>query len=128
MPLQSRLFSGDPKLEAAATSDAAHVTQGMRGDHVMKIQAALVRLDGASIVADGIYGLATAAAVLAYKKKRDIINRTYQSQADSITGKMTIAAMDAEMASYEKRVRIEVDGCLCSYKKPLPHDRQHRRT
>ena len=43
-----------------------------------------------------------AAAVLAYKKKRNIINWSYQQQADNIVGKMTIAALDAEIWGKEK--------------------------
>ena len=76
MAHQSKLFAGDPKLEAAAISDPAHIMQGASGDHVRKIQAALIRLDGASIAADGKFGAATGAAVLAFKKKRDIVNRS----------------------------------------------------
>jgi hypothetical protein len=101
MPLQSRLFRGDSKLEAAAVSDAAHIVQGARGEHVRKIQQALIDLDGAVIKPDGVYGPATSAAVLAYKQKRAIINRSYQSQADNIVGKMTIAALDQEMLAKE---------------------------
>jgi hypothetical protein len=100
--LQSLLFRGDPKLEAAAVSDSAHIVQGARGDHVGKIQLALISIDNASIAADGVYGPATAAAVLAYKTKRGIINLSYQTQADNIVGKMTIAALDREMLDLEK--------------------------
>ncbi|HEV3021492.1 MAG TPA: peptidoglycan-binding domain-containing protein, partial [Pirellulales bacterium] len=70
MALQSQLLRGDPKLEAAAVSDPAHIKPGATGEHVRKIQLALVQLDGAPIARDGIYGPATAAAVLAYKQKR----------------------------------------------------------
>src|SRR3954463_9380189 len=72
MALQSQLFRNDPKLEAAAVSDPAHIVPGARGEHVRKIQLALIQLDRAAIAADGVYGPATAAAVLAYKKKRNI--------------------------------------------------------
>jgi hypothetical protein len=101
MGLQSQLFHGDPKLEAAALSDPAHIVQGARGDHVRKIQLALIRLEGATIAPDGVYGPATAAAVLAYKQKRDIVNRSYQTKADNIVGKMTMAALDKEMLEEE---------------------------
>ena len=101
MALQSALFRGDAKLEAAATSDAAHITPGARGPHVGKIQQALIQLDGATIVADMVYGPGTAAAVLAYKQSRSIINRSYQSQADNIVGKMTIATLDRELVERE---------------------------
>jgi len=96
------LFRGDSKLEAAAVSDTAHIMQGAVGDHVRKIQLALIQLDGATITADGIYGPATANVVLAYKRKRNIINPSYQTQADNIVGKMTMAALDAEMLAAER--------------------------
>src|SRR5262249_43606378 len=44
------------------------------------------------------YGPSTAAGVLAYKKKRKIVNRSYQSTEDDVVGKMTIASLDKEMA------------------------------
>jgi Domain of unknown function (DUF1906) len=105
MGLQSRLFRGDPKLEAAAVSDPAHIMLGASGPHVQKIQTALILLDGTSITADELqrtfYGASTATAVLAYKQKRNIINRSYQTQADNIVGKMTMASLDSEMLKRE---------------------------
>ena len=92
MALQSKLFRGDAKLEAALVSDPAHIGQGAIGSHVGKIQQALNELDGAGLNPDGNYGPATARAVLAYKQKRNIINRSYQTRADNIVGKMTMAA------------------------------------
>jgi len=118
MALQSQLFAGDQKLEAAATVDSAHITPGATGDHVRKIQQALIELDGANINADGVYGPATAAAVLAFKMKRNIVNRAYQTQPDNIVGKMTMAALDAEMLQKERETpeenccRLEL-GCPC---------------
>src|SRR5262245_39444826 len=103
MGLQSELFRGDSKLENAAVSDSAHIVKGAKGEHVRKIQQALIKLDGAAIEADADYGPATAAAVLAYKQKRNIINRNYQSQADNIVGKMTMASLDSEMVELESR-------------------------
>jgi hypothetical protein len=35
------------------------------------------------------YGPATSAAVLSFKQARNIVNRSYQTQADRIVGKMT---------------------------------------
>ena len=102
MALQSQLFRGDPELEAAAVSDPAHIAPGAQGPHVGKIQLALIQLDGAAITRDSIYGPATAAAVLAYKQKRNIVNTSYQTEADNIVGKMTIAALDKEMLAKEK--------------------------
>jgi hypothetical protein len=49
MALQSKLFRGDPKLEAAAKSNPAHILPGASGPHVGKIQTALTQLDGAVI-------------------------------------------------------------------------------
>jgi peptidoglycan hydrolase-like protein with peptidoglycan-binding domain len=118
MPLQSRLFAGDRKLEAAAVSHPAHIMQGAIGEHVRKIQIALIQLDGATIAADGKFGPATAAAVLAFKQKRDIINRSYQSQADNVVGKMTMAALDREMVEAENAMKIETDSSYCRFGKP----------
>jgi peptidoglycan hydrolase-like protein with peptidoglycan-binding domain len=102
MALKSRLFCGDSKLEAAAVSHAAHIAPGAKGEHVRKIQYAVARIDGVPVSQDGSYGPATAAAVLAYKTKRSIINRSYQSTADNIVGIMTIAALDREMYELEQ--------------------------
>lgn len=113
MSLQSQLFRGDSKLEAAAVSDPAHILPGATGPHVGKIQQALIQLDGAAIAQDEIYGPATAAAVLAYKKKRNIINRSYQTQADNIVGVMTIAALDKEMFQKEQATPITVGSIEC---------------
>ena len=103
--LRSKLFHGDPKLEAAAVSDPAHVLPGATGPHVGKIQLALILLD-AAVIADSeldslTYGDSTARAVLAYKRKRNIVNRSYQNQADNIVGKMTMASLDGEMVKKE---------------------------
>ena len=113
MPLQSELFRGDPKLENAAVLDSAHIVPGAFGPHVEKIQVALILLDSASIaeseLADDHYGETTAAAVLAYKRKRNIINRNYQSTADNIVGKMTMASLDSEMLG--RSVLPKLSGC-----------------
>ena len=113
MALKSRLFSGDQKLEAAAVSDPAHIKRGATGEHVRKIQLALISLEGATIEADGNFGPGTETAVLGFKQRRDIVNRSYQSQADAIVGKMTMAALDSEMVEIEKRIKIEREGSLC---------------
>lgn len=119
MALKSGLFRGDPKLEAAAISDPAHITPGASGPHVSKIQLALIQLDAARIKADGAYGPATAAAVLAYKQKRNIINRSYQSKADNIVGRMTITALDAEVL--EREAPPALDAC-CTLDFATPPD------
>ena len=103
MALQSQLFRGEPRLEAAANIDSAHITPGARGTHVEKIQTALNILDSAGLGVDGIYGPATATAVLNYKTKRGIINRSYQTSADNIVGKMTMAKLDEQMRAHETK-------------------------
>ncbi len=100
MALQSQLFRGDTKLEAAAVSDPAHVLEGAIGDHVRKIQQALIQVAGAAIEADGKYGPTTAAAVAAFKTKRRILN--FLGKIDNIVGKKTIAALDGEMLATER--------------------------
>ena len=106
MALQSALFRGDVKLEACLVHDSAHVKTGAVGEHVTKVQVALATLDGVAIAGDELsrlaYGPSTATAVLAFKRQRNIINRSYQKQADDIVGKMTIAALDREMCDHEK--------------------------
>jgi len=101
MGLVSRLFQGNTRLEACLVDNAAHVTLGAQGEHVAKIQFALFSLDNLDIdrteLVTQSYGPSTAAAVLSYKTKRQIINRSYQTTPDSIVGKMTIASLDAEM-------------------------------
>lgn len=109
MALTSRLFRGDERLEACLVSDPAHITRGQSGECVAKIQWALSLLDGAKVdrreIAAKQYGPSTAAAVLTYKTKRRIVNFTYQTSADDIVGKMTIAALDREMLLFEHRLR-----------------------
>jgi hypothetical protein len=99
MSLQSELFKCDQRLEACLHVDSSHVTPGTVGEFVTKIQKALFILDGAVIdpSEQGRYGPSTADAVLAYKRKRKIINYSYQTQADDIVGKMTIASLDNEL-------------------------------
>jgi peptidoglycan hydrolase-like protein with peptidoglycan-binding domain len=112
MGLISKLFKGDPKLEACLLNDSAHILQGKNnvGEHVAKIQTAVSRLDGYGIQPSEIsaktYGPSTAAAILRFKKKRNIINRSYQTQADNIVGKMTIAALDQGMFTEENKARL----------------------
>ena len=101
MALESKLFRADELLQAAAVSDAAHIARGSRGPHVGKIQQALNEIEGAGLDVDLAYGAATAAAVLAYKRARNIINSAYQTQADDIVGKMTIASLDRDMLAKE---------------------------
>lgn len=113
MSLQSKLFHGDPNLEAAAVADSAHITLGCSGPYVNKIQAALIVIDGADISPDETqrrsYGPSTASSVLAYKQERNIINRSYETQADNIVGKMTMASLDAEMLKQEALPRAPIE-------------------
>jgi peptidoglycan hydrolase-like protein with peptidoglycan-binding domain len=97
MALTSILFKNSAPLQACAVSNVSHITQGARGEHVARIQKALNLLDDAGLDIDGIYGPATAAAVLAYKRDRRIVNPGYQTAPDNIVGIMTIAAMDREL-------------------------------
>ena len=107
MALRSKLFKGDPIYEACLVKDAAHITPGASGSHIAKIHYALMVLDryypAKAEIDNLLYGPSTAEGVLAYKRKRDIINYSYQTRADNIVGKMTIAAMDAEMFQLEHR-------------------------
>ncbi|MBI3411989.1 MAG: hypothetical protein HY040_26970 [Planctomycetes bacterium] len=99
MALQSQLFRGDFKLEAAAVSDPAHIVPGSQGPHVAKIQRALNLLE-AGVAENGIYGRETAAAVSAFKQSRNILN--FQGKIDNIVGKKTMAALDSEMLAIEQ--------------------------
>jgi hypothetical protein len=105
MPLQSQLFSANPRLRSCLFNDADHVAPGASGEHVELIQAALIRfrfLDPALALAEmGTYGRNTAAAVLAYKQVFGIVNFSYQTAADNIVGKMTIASLDSNMCALE---------------------------
>lgn len=113
MPLTSVLFKRNTQLQACAAEHPAHVTIGAVGEHVAKLQFALFAIDGLKIDRTELvaqrYGKSTAAAVLAYKTKRAIINRSYQKVADSIVGKMTIASLDKEMLVRERVPRSGSD-------------------
>jgi hypothetical protein len=105
MALLSATFAGDTRLERCLVDDSAHLTLGVKGDFVGKVQAALMFVDDADIAESELdsetYGQSTAAAVLKYKQKRSIINTSYQTQADNIVGKMNIKALDAELQKAE---------------------------
>jgi hypothetical protein len=78
---------------------------GDNGVHVFLIQIALNFIDNVAIDENELssmsYGQSTASAVLAYKRKRSIINRSYQQTPDNIVGKMTIDSLDKDMALKE---------------------------
>jgi hypothetical protein len=118
MPLQSYLFSDNDRLNSCLVVDSAHVKQGDSGDHVEKIQVALKFIDGLQIdageLAVKLYGPSTAAAVLSYKTARNIINAAYESTADDIVGKMTIASLDQELIARQTEPTILPDA-RCSH-------------
>ncbi len=101
MPLKSAALAGDERLEACLVKDGAHLTRGVQGEFVAKVQAVLIFLDELTIdekeLETNTYGPSTAAAVLEFKKRRKIINHSYQQHEDDIVGKMTIKAMDDEL-------------------------------
>jgi len=120
MPLKSYLFADSARLNACLVHNQAHIKLGDSGDYVEDIQIALRHIDGLVIdeteLVSRRYGPSTAAAVLAYKKKRKIINRAYQSAEDDIVGKMTIASLDAEMVARQKPPAIIKDArCTQAY-------------
>jgi len=91
MPLQSKLFKGDPALEACLIQDSAHVTEGAKGEHVAKIQTALFAIDGLGVSPDELrsssYGKSTVKAVLAFKAKRNIINTLMNGRSTALSAK-----------------------------------------
>ncbi len=105
MTLKSKMFSGDQKLEAAAVSNPAHILRGAIGPHVGKIQRALIEIDDLKIAKDErvrqFFGASTETATLSFKKKRKIINKSYQNEVDPIVGIMTMAELDREMVKIE---------------------------
>jgi peptidoglycan hydrolase-like protein with peptidoglycan-binding domain len=115
MALRSKLFRASQKLEACLVDDRAHVTQGVSGEHVGLIQKALDAVGDEEICANEItsktYGTSTAAAVLAYKRKHNIVNPSYQKQPDNIVGKMTIASLDKDMQRLEASALVISCGC-----------------
>lgn len=122
MGLSSRLFNGDKRLEAAQVDDRAHLTVGAQGHHVAKVQMALNAVDWLRIdrieLARQYYGRSTAAAVLAYKTRRSIINHAYQNTPDDIVGKMTITRLDSDLRLWEASQQHRGD-CRCGVRTAL---------
>jgi hypothetical protein len=120
MGLCSKLFKGNKALEACLVDHSAHIKEGAVGEHVSKIHTALFALDGLSVSTDELqacrYGQSTVAAVLAFKRKRNIINYAYERQVDNIVGKMTIAALDKEMLQKEMQPQLLPDPSTCGMK------------
>jgi hypothetical protein len=102
------------RLNACEVQDSAHVQLGDAGDHVRRIQQALIRIDNAQIapseLTSATYGKSTADAVLKYKTHRNIINKSYQTKADNIVGKMTIRSLDDEILVREKTMSADFFG------------------
>jgi hypothetical protein len=102
MPLKSDLFRGVPELENCLLHDRDHIMRGAKGDYVSRIQQALDLLGDVPIAADELakqeFGESTENAVFAFKTKNQIINRTYQTSPDKIVGKMTLQALDDQLA------------------------------
>lgn len=117
MPLKSFLFAGNSRLERCLVSHPAHVKPGDVGPHVQDIQIALEFLDGLTIdpaeKARGFYGPSTAKAVLAYKTKRKIINKSYQSTPDNVVGILTMAQLDKDMVARQTIARRTASSRLC---------------
>jgi hypothetical protein len=109
--LISKLFSKSSKLQNCAMNDIDHITLGARGEAVQLIQLALVVIENCVITKSELdnvlFGKSTEAAVLSYKTKRRIINRSYQNKPDAIVGKMTVAALDLEVFKSERTARSE---------------------
>lgn len=118
MPLLSKMFRNDARLQSCLTNDASHLVLGTVGQHVGLIQTALFVVEGLRVAQEEErsqrYGTSTAAAVLDFKTKRGIINTTYQSQPDNIVGKMTISALDRELLQRESR-RATVEPGFCGH-------------
>lgn len=107
MPLESKHFSGNERLQRCLVENTQHVVPGSRGKHVGLIQKALMLL-GAGVVSEAeiraeTYGPTTATSVLKYKQDRSIINFSYQKKADNIVGIMTIERLDQDMVWFEKK-------------------------
>jgi hypothetical protein len=105
--LASNTFRANQRLQNCAVENPAHVKLNSSGPHVALIQRALCALDHALIdqaeIKAQLYGPTTAAAVLDYKTRRQIINKQYQTTPDNIVGVMTIKSLDTEMIALELR-------------------------
>jgi len=111
--LTSNLFTKKPNnaLKNCLNDHSSHISlnKNSTGEHVELIQTALTRIKdndpGLGIPAfevNGTYDGATADAILRYKQKRDIVNRSYQNAADKIVGKMTLRKLDEETSLLEQ--------------------------
>jgi hypothetical protein len=109
MALTSRFFREPPdqRLEDCLVQDSKHITPGSQGEHVRRIQIALNQVsegpgkENFFLVMDGKYGPRTASAVKIYKNRRGIL-QPWQTAADDIVGKRTLATLDDEMRRLEE--------------------------
>lgn len=130
MSLASEMFRDDRRLQECLLHDRAHLTEGTVGPFVNKVQDALFVIDGLRCVPEERrmqrYGPTTAAAVHSFKKRRRIINRSYQTQADDIVGKMTIDALDKALVEKERQCRpvVHVAGARAMTVAAAPSDRR----
>lgn len=94
MALESARFRGDPVLERIARNDtSAFLRFGAKGDHVRKVQFALIDLGfGIPDGATGNFLQQTSAAVVAYKTSRGL------TPNDPVAGVGTITTLDREWA------------------------------
>ena len=85
MALQPKLLKDDTKLEACAVSDPAHVVLGAVGEQSARFTSHSQHWTGRwstpARLSAKRYGASTAAALLAYKKKRKINNPPSVSEA-----------------------------------------------
>jgi hypothetical protein len=113
--------TSDP-LESCAVNDADHITPGSTGDHVKRIQIALNTLSNVFLAIDGMYGPATAAAVVAFKEAQSPpLRQTWESKADNIVGIRTIRALDAQMYAHDNSPQ-PMTGLISTTVYGTPHD------
>jgi hypothetical protein len=114
--LRSKFLSQSKRLQDCLLHDNSHVQFGDRGDYVHIIQLAVMAVEPVSISKDELnsqhYGKTTQDAVLKYKTRRNIVNATYQKNADAIVGKMTIKALDDELVKREEEENTQDNVCV----------------
>src|SRR4051812_4530439 len=95
MALLSQLFPGDAKLDAASFSDPAHITPRRQGAARRQDPGSAQSPGRRPDRVDSQYGPKTAAAVVAFKTKRNILNTA--GKIDNIVGIKTMAALDTQL-------------------------------
>ena len=99
MALQSQLFRGDSKLEAAAVSDPAHIFQARVGRTSARSRRRCSSWMARSSPKMELWSRHRGSG-RAFKQKRQILNT--QGKIDNIVGKKTMAALDSEMLALER--------------------------